>query len=107
MTLTFTHPDTGEHVARLAIIKIDLSQINNVDELHSTLSNALDFPDWYGKNWDAFWDAITTLVEMPSVLEFSGWAAFSSRMPREAEMLQRCLMDLENEYPELSPKLLY
>lgn len=97
----------GEYVVRLSIIKIDLSSIRNSDELHSALSNSLNFPSWYGRNWDAFWDAISALVEMPKELEFCGWNSFSERMPHDAKMLQQCLMQLTAEFPDLALEVRY
>ncbi|WP_268800413.1 barstar family protein [Pseudomonas huanghezhanensis] len=37
----------------------------SAEELHCVLRGALGFPGWQGCNWDAFWDAITGLIEMP------------------------------------------
>ena len=97
----------GEYVIRSSVIKIDLSSIKKSDELHSALSNSLNFPGWYGRNWDAFWDAISALVEMPKELEFYGWNVFSERMPHHAKMLQQCLTQLAAEFPELAPEVRY
>ena len=94
-------------MTRPSLIKIDLSSINNAEELHSTLCNSLNFPNWYGRNWDAFWDAITALVEMPQALEFSGWDVFSARMPHDTKMLQQCLTELASKFPELAPQVRY
>lgn len=46
---------------------IDLKEVNTVQELHDLLSTKLGFPDYYGNNWDAFWDMITDtkIVIMP------------------------------------------
>lgn len=94
-------------MARLPVIKIDLSPINESNQLHSTLSNALGFPDWYGQNWDAFWDAITSLVEMPIKLELVGWRVFSEHLPRDARLMRQCLTDMTIEYPDLAPEVHY
>lgn len=37
---------------------IDLTGCKYLLELHERIRIALNFPDWYGKNWDAFWDMI-------------------------------------------------
>jgi len=37
---------------------IDLTDCKYLLELHERIRVALDFPVWYGKNWDAFWDLI-------------------------------------------------
>lgn len=51
-------------MSRVQLVEIDLRAITSAEELHSLLMESLNFPGWYGANWDAFWDAITGLVEM-------------------------------------------
>ncbi|MGO9816113.1 MAG: barstar family protein [Terriglobales bacterium] len=81
------------NMPRCELIEVNLSSVSNAIELHETLSKALGFPDWYGSNWDAFWDAITGLVEMPSELRFVHWPDFESRLPREAAFLRNALSE--------------
>lgn len=38
---------------------VDLTGCNYVMELHQRFQDALNFPDYYGKNLDAFWDGIS------------------------------------------------
>lgn len=37
---------------------VDVSGCQYVEELHQRIQTALDFPDYYGGNPDAFWDCI-------------------------------------------------
>jgi RNAse (barnase) inhibitor barstar len=67
----------------------------------------LVFPGWYGHNWDAFWDAITGLVEMPEVLQLNGWATLKSRLPSDAKLMEECLTDMIHKYPEAASKVVY
>lgn len=94
-------------MTRSSIVKIDLSRIQTPKDLHTTLGISLSFPDWYGQNWDAFWDAIIGLVEMPETLEFSGWDIFSERLPHDAKMLRQCLAELATLYPDLASRVGY
>ena len=89
-------------MTRQQLVQIDLNEVMSSNELHSTLSHALGFPGWYGCNWDAFWDAITGLVEMPVHLKISGWDALSRRLPKDAEVMQKCLEELSLEYPSFA-----
>ena len=74
-----------KHMSRVQLVEIDLRAITSAEELHSLLMESLNFPGWYGANWDAFWDAITGLVEMPYTVRFLGWAQFSQRL-----LVRRC-----------------
>lgn len=40
------------------IITLDLTDCKYLGELHQRIKTAFDFPDWYGENWDAFWDLL-------------------------------------------------
>lgn len=71
------------------------------------LGATLGFPNWYGRNWDAFWDAITGLVEMPTMLQLTGWSGFAQRLPRDAQLMQQCLAQMVTEYPDLAPMVQY
>jgi RNAse (barnase) inhibitor barstar len=86
-------------VNRQTLVIIDLSEINTPRQLHAALAAALDFPSFYGMNWDAFHDAITGLVDMPQQLELRGWPAFATRLPADAAMLQRSLARLAQDMP--------
>ncbi|MFF3404311.1 barstar family protein [Streptomyces sp. NPDC002659] len=63
-------PAHGPQTAGLAalrscgVVVIDVSAARDGRQLHAALSQALGFPAFCGMNWDAFWDAITGLVEM-------------------------------------------
>jgi RNAse (barnase) inhibitor barstar len=94
-------------MSRVQLVEIDLRAISSAEELHSLLMESLTFPGWYGANWDAFWDAITGLVEMPYTVRFLGWAQFSQRLPREAVLLKECLNEMQNEYPQFASKVVY
>ena len=94
-------------VSRQTRVTIDLSDINSPRQLHAALAAALGFPAMYGMNWDAFWDAITGLVDMPQQLELRGWPAFAARLPHDAAILQRSLARLAQDMPDQAAQLRY
>ncbi|ATB56928.1 hypothetical protein NY98_19115 [Xanthomonas citri pv. fuscans] len=94
-------------MARTPVIRINLENVTSASELHALLMESLGFPGWYGRNWDAFWDAITGLVEMPEQLVLDGWQQFSQRMPEDAQLICKCLEDLSEMYPRLSSTVVY
>lgn len=89
------------------LIEIDLNPISTKRELHAALARALDFPGWYGHNWDAFWDAITGLVEMPENLRFVGWDEFAARLPVDAQHVQDLLAEMAKQYPDDAADVTY
>ena len=56
---------------------IDLIHVNTKAAFHYLMKRELDFPDWYGVSWDAFWDAIIAVVEMPACLVLRNWQTFA------------------------------
>lgn len=73
---------------------IDLSNIQSDEELHLLFKDKLQFPAFYGRNWDAFWDAITGLVELPEVLTIVGYHLLKEVLPTDAAILE----DIINKY---------
>lgn len=86
-------------MTRPPLTEIDVSHVQSTEELHAILEDALGFPSFYGRNWNAFWDAITGLVEMPHRLIVRGWANVERKWPQDAEAMAQCLYDLQAEYP--------
>jgi RNAse (barnase) inhibitor barstar len=73
------------------VISIDVSEVSDERSLHLLLKRELDFPEFYGMNWDAFWDAITGLVSIPDQVRFLGWDQLAAGVPLGAAMLRRAL----------------
>lgn len=80
------------------MITIDVSDARDGQQLHTALSQAFDFPSFYGMNWAAFWDAITGLVEIPDHVRFLGWGNLATRLPREANVLRDSLDRYRDQY---------
>jgi ribonuclease inhibitor len=59
----------------------------------------LHFPDWYGVSWDAFWDAIIAVVEMPDSLGAQRWQGFAHACPRDMQILRQIIDDYHQEKP--------
>lgn len=51
---------------------MDFSNVNYYFDIHSVIWEALEFPDYYGCNWDAFWDCLTDMYGEPIHIEIIG-----------------------------------
>lgn len=94
-------------MSRMKSVEIDLRDVESPAKLHETLRDALGFPGWYGCNWDAFWDSITGLVEMPETLRLLGWSARQERLPRDTERMRCCLAEMTQQFPEAATIVIY
>ncbi|WKK83579.2 barstar family protein [Marivirga arenosa] len=79
---------------------IDLGHIENIKHLHDTFAERLYFPEFYGNNWDAFWDSITGIVEMPNVLTLTNWDKFENTFEKESKILKEIIADYNNQNAE-------
>jgi RNAse (barnase) inhibitor barstar len=52
--------------AGLAIFRVDLAEAGGKDGLFDRLATALEFPDWFGRNWDALADCLGDLSWLPA-----------------------------------------
>ena len=89
-------------MARDELVEIELGDVESIEQLQERLMKQLGFPDWYGRNWNAFWDAITALVDMPFVLRLKDWSEFARCFPRDATLMAECLQDMARLYPTLA-----
>ncbi|WP_438296039.1 barstar family protein [Streptomyces sp. HUAS TT7] len=80
------------------MLTIDVSSVSSEDELHALLKREFDFPYFYGRNWNAFWIAVTGLVRIPDQVRFVGWASLLDRVPAGGRMLRLQLDRYRDEY---------
>lgn len=78
---------------------IDLSSINTKVAIHRAFKQNLGFPDWYGLNWDALWDAIIAVVEMPDEVVLLNWQEFAQACPKDMDILRQIIHDYSAEIP--------
>lgn len=57
---------TAAEESGLSIFRIDLAAVRDKDALFERLATALEFPDWFGRNWDALADCLSDLSWMPA-----------------------------------------
>ena len=77
----------------LTTITLDLTRIKKKTEFHLFLKEELQFPDWYGVSWDAFWDCIIAVVEMPMTLMLTHWQEFAQLCPKDMRILHKIIQD--------------
>jgi ribonuclease inhibitor len=81
-------------------VEVDISGLTKKSALHEHLAAVFGFPDYYGKNWDAFWDCVTTLDPMPGKIRIIGMKSLARVLPDEATHLKKCFDDFRAE-PDL------
>ena len=79
---------------------LDFSKIQHWNEFHQIIKQELDFPDYYGENWDAFWDCITDMVDGRRILyiEIIGAEVLQQKYLDDFNFLLKCLRDAKHLY---------
>src|SRR5262249_36705981 len=85
-------PEEVERAAKdagLAVFRIDIGHVRNKKDFLAQIAGELQFPDWFGANWDALNDCLTDLEWISTktgyVLIFEKTENFPDRHPKEFE----------------------
>ena len=70
---------------------IDFTNVNTYFEMHFAIRDALDFPDYYGCNWDAFWDCLTDMYGDPIHIEIIGLDVIKQKFDDSADKIVEIL----------------
>jgi RNAse (barnase) inhibitor barstar len=76
---------------------IDLSGIIDLETFHEYVSKKLDFPAYYGQNFDAFWDCLTDM-DSKSKIRVEGLSDFKKNLPDAYDKFKKCIDDYRQEY---------
>ncbi len=76
----------------MKIIELNLKGCKYYSEIHERIRLAFDFPDWYGKNWDAFWDLLWSECDADKVI-IKGELSLPKEFDPEIEIMHKVLED--------------
>ena len=74
-------------------MRVDLAGVTSLEEFHDLLQQHLEFPVYYGRNLDAFWDCLTDIAGKVHV-DVVGFSDLPSSLSEEI----RGYLDLMREY---------
>ena len=76
-------------------VTLDLSAMTSMADFHKAIARELSFPGWYGANYDALHDMLTSLTEETRLI-------LTGEAPFPAHILMRVLRDCGEENALLS-----
>lgn len=76
---------------------IDEGKYSDIKEVHKYLSTELDFGPYYGNNLDALWDALTTNVERPFMIEWINADLLDSKLSKSYKEFIKILKAVEED----------
>ena len=75
-------------------VTLDLTGCQSLGEIHQRIKKTFDFPDFYGQNWDAFWDLLRTECDANKI-EVLGEDTVSKELEPSIEMINEILQELK------------
>lgn len=79
---------------------LDFTGCKYLLEMHERIKTALQFPSYYGRNWDAFWDSLT--YESPvDYVEILGEHTMPKDLHPSLEKMHRILQAVKEKRKEL------
>jgi RNAse (barnase) inhibitor barstar len=81
---------------------VDLTDCKYLIDLHERIKDGMDFPEWYGKNWDAFWDMIHRETDCEFV-SIKGSKTVAKELNDSIETMRRLLEKNKQYWRNRSP----
>lgn len=66
---------------------LDFSEIKYYLEMHAVIRDSLDFPAYYGCNWDAFWDCMKEKAGESLCITIKGLELLERKFPGESKIM--------------------
>ena len=78
---------------------LDFRNVQYYSEVHTIIKESLDFPDYYGRNWDAFWDCLSDMYGDPVHIEILGLDNVERKSPIAAEKIVKICKKFKHYIP--------
>ena len=75
---------------------LDFTNVTHFLEVHYIIKKSLDFPDYYGCNWSAFWDCLTDMYGDPIHIEIIGLDVIERKFDNMANMMIEILKEFKH-----------
>lgn len=74
---------------------LDFSKVEYYTEIHKIIQKGLYFPDYYGCNWDAFWDCLTDMIGRPVNIRIIGIENIEKKFNDSAKIMLEILKEFK------------
>ena len=81
---------------------LNFTQCKYLSEVHRTIQQELELPEWYGRNLDALWDSLTGIMYLPAEITIIYNPNHKDKaLAAEIDKIIEVFKDAEIEYPEI------
>lgn len=78
---------------------LDFTKVRSWIDIHNIIEKEFDFPNYYGANWDAFWDCITDLMDEEGLdIEIIGLDKIYGSFKEDIDIFIKMLKRLKHVY---------
>ena len=83
---------------------VDFTNVKYYLEMHEVIKKSLDFPDYYGRNWSAFWDCLNDMYGDPKHIEIIGLDVIKRNFDDSADKMIKILKRFKHNSNDLFAK---
>lgn len=58
---------------------VDFADVKYYLQFHDVIRDSLEFPAYYGRNWDALWDCLQEIVNLPTHIQIKNLEVLQKR----------------------------
>ena len=82
---------------------VDFTNVKYYLEMHEVIKKSLDFPDYYGCNWSAFWDCLSDMYGTSIHIEIIGIEVIERKFGNAAEKMIGILKKFKRDWDRFLP----
>ena len=82
---------------------VDFTDVNYYLEMHAVIMCSLKFPDYYGCNWDAFWDCLTDMYGGQIYIKIIGIEVIERKFGDAADKMIGILKEAKHDCEKYIP----
>ena len=78
------------------IYTLDFTKVEHYSDMHLIIREALDWPEYYGCNWDAFWDCLTNMLGRSIHIEIIGLEVIERKFGNASKIMIETLKEFKH-----------
>ena len=77
---------------------IDFKNVKDRYDMFEIISTVMEFPDYFGNNWDAFWDCITDMANLEIKIDVLNFDVLKKVSEKDSAIFIELMTDFKNYY---------
>lgn len=77
---------------------IDFKDVKGIYDMFEIISTAMGFPDYFGNNWDAFWDCLTEIANLKMKIDVLNFDVLKQVSEKDSDIFTELITDFKYYY---------